>query len=81
MSLTPSGVPSITGTPAFFIRAFEVILSPIWWITSPVGPISLIPFFSHASPNLGFSAKNPYPGWIASAPDSSAISMIFSIFK
>ena len=59
MSVIPSGVPSITGTPAFFMRAFDVILSPILLITSPEGPISLIPFFSHSSPSLEFSAKNP----------------------
>jgi len=77
----PLLAPGITGTPAFFISFFEVILLPISSITLPLGPTNFMSCFSHSSPKSEFSAKNPYPGCIASAPDLMATSIILSISK
>jgi hypothetical protein len=35
------------------------------------------PASSQAAANSAFSARNPYPGWIAAAPDLRAASTIF----
>jgi hypothetical protein len=36
---------------------------------------------SQISAKLAFSDKNPYPGWIASAPVTSAAEIMFGMFK
>jgi hypothetical protein len=56
-------------------------LSPIIEITRAEGPMNFIPTRSQISANRAFSARNPYPGWIASAPVSSAAEMIAGIFS
>ena len=45
--------------PASSARVFAVILSPIFFIVSEVGPINLNPLFSHISAKFESSAKNP----------------------
>jgi hypothetical protein len=44
-----------------------------------VGPIQVIPASMTAWAKSAFSARNPYPGWIASAPLREAMSTILSI--
>ena len=41
-------------------------------ITLDEGPTQSNPAFKTSLENLAFSDKNPYPGWIASAPVSNA---------
>jgi hypothetical protein len=43
--------------------------------------MNTIPADSHAAAKSGFSARNPYPGWIASAPQLRAVSMILSMAR
>ena len=74
-------VPFVTGTLLAIAVALAVALSPIFIIHSGLGPINAILCISQIFPNLAFSDKNPYPGWIASAPVISAAAMILGIFK
>ena len=73
--------PGTIGTPACSIICRPDTLSPRFLMESAVGPMNLIPAASHASTNSAFSDKNPYPGWIASAPVSFAASIIFGILR
>jgi hypothetical protein len=41
------------------------------------GPMKTSPAAAHASANAAFSARKPYPGWIAWAPVARAAAMIF----
>ena len=50
------------GTPAFSASFLEVILSPIFLMTFPLGPIQMIPAFFTEFANPAFSDKKPYPG-------------------
>ena len=43
--------------------------------------MNLIPCLFTISENFAFSDKNPYPGWIASAPVKSTADIIDEIFK
>ena len=54
--------PGTHGTPAFFIAAFALTLSPISLIVSAFGPIKVKPLFSTRSAKSAFSDKKPYPG-------------------
>ena len=54
------------GTPASIAACFANILSPRSAICSGVGPIHMRPASLTLCANCAFSAKNPYPGWIAS---------------
>ena len=40
--------------------------------------MNTMPASSQARAKAAFSARKPYPGWIASAPDCCATSRIFS---
>ena len=40
------------------------------------GPTKIILCFAHSSANSGFSDKKPYPGWMASQPELTAICTI-----
>jgi hypothetical protein len=51
---------------------------PITSIASGGGPIQTRPASEQARANEAFSARNPYPGWIASAPAFVAAAMIRS---
>ena len=71
-------VPGTTGTPAARMRSRAAIFEPIASIASGGGPIQTSPALSTIRANSAFSARNPYPGWIASAPDRTATSTILS---
>ena len=71
-------VPGNSGTPLASAIARAVCLSPKSRICPGVGPMKAIPASSHLSANSAFSLKNPYPGWIASAPVARAASRISS---
>ena len=58
-SLNNPSTPGTTGTPAAIMVAFAVILSPMEFIISGVGPINLIPWSVQILANLLFSAKKP----------------------
>jgi len=75
-SVTTPSVPGTVGTPTRIIVSRAVALSPIERICSGVGPMKVIPDRVQISLNSAFSARNPYPGWIASAPVTSAAAMI-----
>ena len=60
------------GTPAFSAKSLALSLSPMEVITLDEGPTQSNPAFKTSLENLAFSDKNPYPGWIASAPVSNA---------
>ena len=70
--------PGTTGTPAARIRARAASLSPIFSIASGGGPIQSRSASETARANPRFSERNPYPGWIASAPSVRAAPRIRS---
>ena len=43
--------------------------------------MNVTPASSQAAANPAFSAKNPYPGWIASAPAPFAVSSSLSTLR
>ena len=53
-------------------------LSPMLRMASTLGPMNTRPQLSQISANSGFSARNPYPGWMASTPMMSAAEMTTS---
>jgi hypothetical protein len=63
------------GTPTSAIVRRAAALSPITRIWSAVGPMNVMFDAAHVSANSAFSARKPYPGWIASAPVISAAAM------
>ncbi len=63
------------GTPASLARRLAEALSPIWRICSAVGPMKVMLEPRQVSANSAFSARKPYPGWMASAPVISAAAM------
>ena len=73
--------PGTVGTPTSIMVRRAVALSPIARIWSGVGPMKVIPARSQISLNSAFSARNPYPGWMASAPVTSAAAMIRGMFR
>ena len=74
-------MPGTIGTPAAFISSRAFVFEPIASIAFAGGPMKTTPAFSHAFAKGAFSARKPYPGWIASAPDCLATSRIFSVFR
>ena len=64
--------PGSTGTPAADTVSLPRTLCPMIRIDSGVGPTQMIPAWAQASGSAGFSERNPYPGWMASAPASPA---------
>src|SRR4051812_36201478 len=60
------------------MMAFARSLSPIFSMASGVGPMNTRPAASTSRAKDAFSERNPYPGWIASAPQAFATSMILS---
>ena len=76
-----SSLPGITGSFAFFISRLARFLSPMSLMTDAGGPINVTPELSQISGNRGFSAKNPYPGWIASALVISAALMMWGMLR
>ena len=66
--VTGSALPAATGTPAAAIRFLALILSPICSMAPGGGPTQIRPSASTWRAKPGFSARNPYPGWMAAAP-------------
>ena len=79
-SMVP-GDPGTVGTPASWASRRAVALSPIWRICSPVGPMKVMFDALQVSANSAFSARKPYPGWMASAPVISAAAMSAGILR
>jgi hypothetical protein len=50
-------------------------------ITSGDGPTNVMPASAHALAKEAFSDRNPYPGWMASAPVSAAARRILSMSR
>src|SRR5919198_21297 len=67
-------VAGTTGTPAARICSRAAVLEPIVSIASAGGPIQTSPARATARAKAAFSARKPYPGWIASAPARCAAS-------
>jgi len=61
-----------SGTPCPAASARALCFNPKVRMFSGVGPMNTIPAAAHASANSVFSARKPYPGWIAPAPVSFA---------
>jgi len=76
-----TSVPGTTGTPTSIIARRAAALSPIWRIWAGVGPMKVISLRWQISENSAFSARKPYPGWIASAPVISAAAMIRGMLR
>ncbi len=72
-------VAGMTGTPARSATARASTLLPRRSMTRLGGPIHVIPSRTQASASSGFSARNPYPGWIASTPAARATRRISSM--
>ena len=66
------------GTPAACIACLARVFEPISSIEAGGGPIHTRPAASTARANAAFSARNPYPGWIAPAPELRAAASSFS---
>ena len=64
------------GTPALRIIARAWDLLPICSMASGAGPMNAMRQSRQISAKCGFSARKPYPGWIASTPSSSAVLMM-----
>ena len=77
----PPSDPGVTGTPASIIRRRASILSPMARMTSPEGPTKTRPSASQASAKSPFSARNPYPGCTAPAPERRAASITAPAFR
>ena len=58
----------MTGTPAAVMVLRAAALSPIRSMLSGDGPMNLMPCSRQRRLNAERSARNPYPGWMASAP-------------
>jgi hypothetical protein len=69
------------GTPAFFMASRAFSFSPMSRVISGGGPINLILQVSATSAKLAFSAKSPYPGWIASTLAISAALITAGILR
>jgi hypothetical protein len=74
-----TSVPGVTGTPVAIIAWRAETLFPIRRIAAAPGPMKTMPAASQASGRSGFSERNPYPGWIASALLVLTAAMIRSI--
>jgi len=74
-------VPGTIGTPAACISSRARVFEPIASIALAGGPMKTTPACSQAWANGAFSARKPYPGWIACAPARAATSRIFSMCK
>ena len=67
VSMLPS-LPGTTGTPAACMRRRAADLLPMASITSPEGPMKVMPQSAHSRANSLFSLRKPKPGWMASQP-------------
>jgi hypothetical protein len=67
-----AAIPGRSGAPACSAACRAQSLSPSRLITSGGGPIQVSPASSTAWANPALSARNPYPGCSASAPECAA---------
>ena len=65
---------SSTGTPAAAIIFLASIFDPIAVTAATGGPTQIRPSSITAAAKDAFSERNPYPGWMASAPAARAAS-------
>ncbi len=71
----------VTGTPEAESALRAWILSPMTRMTRAEGPMKIIFSRFTASAKSGFSARKPYPGKIASHPESFAARRIASMSR
>ena len=69
------------GTPARCASRFAAVFSPNISRCSGVGPMKRKPSASAALAKSAFSARNPYPGWIASTPLWRAMARMAAMFR
>jgi hypothetical protein len=58
-----------------------VVFTPMASMDAAGGPMKVMPAASTARASSAFSERNPYPGWIASAPVFFAASITFSMAR
>ena len=80
-SSTGPGDPGTIGTLQACIVLRAAALSPMVRICSGVGPMKVMFDAAQVSANSAFSARKPYPGWIASAPVISAAAMMRGMLR
>ena len=80
-SVTTPSDPGSWGSPASRIASLARTLLPIIRIMSGRGPIQPKPECWTISANSAFSLRNPYPGWMASAPETSAAERIAGMLR
>ncbi len=76
--VTGSAEPGAKGAPTLWAIWRAETLSPSKRIAAGGGPIQIKPASITICAKSAFSERNPYPGWIAFAPDRFAIARIFS---
>src|SRR5206468_8884994 len=64
----PREVPGTNGTPAFSICWRARVFDPMRSMEAGLGPINFMQASPQALAKAAFSERNPYPGWMASAP-------------
>ena len=65
-------MPGITARPFSPMTSLSLALSLSCSMLSGVGPMNTRPFFRHRAAKWAFSDRNPYPGWMAWAPETRA---------
>ena len=80
-SSTSPSLPGTTGTFASRASDRARFLSPSRFMASGVGPMKSMLQLRQTSLKWAFSARNPYPGWIASTLPTSAALITWSIFR
>ena len=80
-SATGVVVPRDTGTPAAETRLRARILSPMASMASGDGPTQASPAPRTRAAKDASSARNPYPGWTACAPETRAASRTASTLR
>ncbi len=73
--------PGRSGSPAFSMASRAATLLPMSRSISGRGPMKRSRSFSTISANSAFSERKPYPGWMASAPVSSAAASTARAFR
>ena len=81
ISATGPSEPGTTGRPASCIAFLAAILSPIRRMCSGDGPMKVNSCSSTIAAKSAFSARKPYPGWMASAPAMVAALKIAVAFR
>ena len=71
-------LPGTTGTPAACMRLRALVFTPMASWLSGRGPMKVRPAVRQARLKSARSERNPYPGWMASAPVRVAASRIRS---